>query len=471
MASDEECPNGEDRDVDLNSFLCPKSIAIVGASATPGVVGYNFVANLIDGNFPGSIFPVKSGMKEVCGIRAYPDMASVPDDVELAVLATHPSQVPSLIRQCGPKGVKAAIVAAAGFADVGHEGKKLEEAVLDAAKEQGIRIMGPNTQGLINGKSTILSVPFRANLQRGSGVSFICQTGFFYWDWISRSSHVGLCKAVDLGNMCDVSHADVLEYLGNDPETRVIAMHIEGIRKGREFLDVAGRVTKRKPVIALKAGRTDKGAGAIASHTGSLVGDDAVYNAAFRQAGITRAIDMNELVDFVRVFACLSSLPKGNRVAVVTFSGAGGSLAADACSEFGLDMATLSESTVQRVRKAFPSWATMGNPIDVLQAVKTDDMRLAYEEALEALSVDQNVDAIVVITVIGNLLHEFDILDILVEHTGTASRKPTVICPLRFDDGFERAAGLDLRGFTVFPTVRRAVKALAVAHARYEHLS
>ncbi|MDY6911112.1 MAG: CoA-binding protein [Chloroflexota bacterium] len=455
----------------LECFLNPKSIAIIGASATPGAVGYTFISNLIDLNFPGSIFPVHPRLEEVREVKVYPSVESIPEPVDLAMMALQPSRVSDVVKECGRKGIKAIIVAAPGFSDVGEEGRKLERKIVEVAREYGIRIVGPNTQGLINidGSSVVLSIPLRTKLRGGKGVSFICQTGFFYWDWISRSPHVGLSKAIDLGNVCDVNHAETLEYLGDDTETKVVALHIEGIQNGQQFMKIAEKVTKKKPVVALKAGRTEKGAKAIASHTGALVGNDAVYDAVFRQVGIVRALDTNEMVDFARAFACLSSLPVGNRIAVVTFSGAGGSLAADACDEFGLELAKLSDSTKQKMRKIFPPWGSVGNPIDVLQVVKTDDMKAAYAAALEALSSDPNVDAVLAIVMMGELVIEFDALDVLLEYANNTSRKPTVVCPLRFD-GFDRAHQLDLHGFATFPTVRRAVKALAVTHARHEYL-
>jgi len=456
----------------LEYFMHPKAIAIVGASMNPDAVGYSIVSNLVDINYSGKIFPVNPNLNEVLGLKAYPDITRIPEPVDLVMIAIQPLRIPDVIGECGEKGIKGVIIASPGFSDTGEEGRKLERSVVKAAKEYGISIIGPNTQGLINinGNSIVLTLRYRLELQDFNGVSYICQTGLFYWDWISRCSHLGLSKAVDLGNMCDVDHAQLLEYLMDDPDTRVIALHIEGIQDGRQFMETACKVTKKKPVIALKAGRTEKGARVIASHTGSMVGDDMVYGAAFRQAGITRAMDMDELADFTKTFACFSSLPAGNRVAVVTFSGSGGSLAADACEEFGLELVDLSDHTIERLRKIFPPWATVGNPIDVLQLIKIEEMRVAYAGALESLSEDPNVNAIAVITIIGNALTEFDVLDILLEHSDKTPKKPTVVVPLRLNDGFERATRLELKGVPVFPTVRRGIKAIAVAHERYRYL-
>jgi acyl-CoA synthetase (NDP forming) len=268
----------------------------------------------------------------------------------------------------------------------------------------------------------------------------------------------------------DVNHADFLEYLGDDSETRVIALYIEGIQDGKKFMEVAKRVTKRKPVVALKAGRTEKGADAVASHTGSLAGDDAVYDAAFRQAGITRATDMNELNDFTKVFATLPTLPTGNRVGVVTFSGAAGGLAADACGDFGLELSKFSTATIEKIKEILPSWASFTNPLDLFPVLEVD-VKESYKTALTAFSLDPNIDAVILIALTTSIMAAMNAVDVFYEYAEQGPPKPTVMCGLLDDEWLKKTTSLELKGIPTYPTIERAVKALAAAYSRHRFLA
>lgn len=455
---------------DLSYLLYPRSIAVIGASSTPGRVGYTIISNLLRSHYAGRLYPVNPNIQETMGIKAYPGIDAVPGDVDMVMIAVQPGSVPDIIDACAAKKVKAAIIHSAGFSEVGGEGRELEGEVLRTARRNGIRVVGPNTQGLINTGANLMALsldfPTVRDLSRGKGIAFICQTGYFYWDWVFRYPELGLAKAVDLGNMCDLSHADFLEDFGNDPQVQLIALQVEGIRNGTRFLKLASHITRTKPIIALKAGRTRSGARAIASHTGSLAGDDAVYNTAFKQAGIVRAYDMDELVDFTRTLAYLSPLPRGNRIAVITFSGAAAALAADACEEYGMEIAPLSQSTVEQIRKILPPWASVGNPIDLFQSPEVDQ-KMAHASTIEALFADPNVDAIMIISLMTEYHEPFDIFDVLMARIEQGLRKPIVISGVRDEKGRKQWSALQKGGITTYSSIRRAIKALAVAHSRH----
>jgi len=457
---------------DLDYFLHPESIAVIGASDIPGRVGYMFIANLIDCDFHGRIFPVNPRLDEVRGIKAYSHIKDIPYQIDLAIVAVRPSAVPQVLRECGEKGAKAVLISSAGFADGDAQGKNLGRSVVEIARGHGVHIIGPNTQGYMNldAKLVVLSVPSPASLPDPKGVAFVCQTGFFYWDWIFRNPGLGIGKAIDLGNMCNVNHADFLEYLDADPETQVIALYIEGVQDGQKFMEIAGRVTKRKPVVALKAGRTERGTAAIASHTGSLAGDDTVCDAALRQSGIIRAMNMNELNDFTKIFASLPALPIGNRVGIITCSGAAGSLAADACGEFGLELAKLSTATTEKMKELLPPWAAISNPLDLFPVIEVD-LKYSYKKALNAFSLDPNIDALILITIISSNLTEINAVDVFHEYAEGGPPKPTVICGLIDDEWLKKLTALELKGIPTYPTVERAVKALAAAYSRHRFLN
>lgn len=458
---------------DLDHFMRPKSIGIVGATTVSGRAGYNLVANLVKSNFAGKIYPVNPHLDEILGMKVYARVKDIPDSVDLVIVATSPQLVPDILLECADKRTKAAIISSAGFADDGEEGKRLQQRLVDIAKEQGIRIIGPNTQGLINAAEKLVLVSTTTAtppIIEGKNVAWVCQTAFFYWDWVLKNAHLGLSKAIDLGNMCDIGHAELLEYLGADPETRVIALHIEGIQDGKRFMEVASEVTLKKPVIALKTGRGQAGAQAIASHTGTLAGRDEIYDASFRRAGVIRARDMTELIDLTRTFACLPSLPSGRRVGVITFSGAAGALAADACEEFGLTLAEFSSTTVGRLKQFLPPWAPARSPVDIFPIIHADAQG-NYSVALESISTDPNVDAVLVIAMMTPTIPAWNALEVFQEYVESGVKKPTVVCGFRDEEGEKQLLHLETRGLPVYSSVTSAVKALAAAYGRYQYLN
>lgn len=458
----------------LSYLLNPRSIAVVGASSTSGRVGYTIVNNLKQSHYQGKLYPINPNIEETMGVKAYPNIDAVPDYVDLVMIAVQPKSVPDIIDRCSTKKVKAAIIHSAGFSEVGGEGEEMEDRVLEIARRNGISIIGPNTQGIINVDANLLALtlnfPPVGDLNQGNGIAFICQTGYFYWDWVFRHPELGLAKAIDLGNMSDLSHSDFLEALEDDSVTRLIVLQIEEIHDGPRFLELASRISRKKPIIALKAGRTESGAKAIASHTGSLAGDDTIYDIAFKQAGIIRAYDMDELIDFTKTMAYLASLPGGKRVATVTFSGAASALAADACEEHGMQVAHLADSTIEKIRQILPAWASINNPIDLFQSPEIDQ-KMAHAVTIEALLADPNVDAIMVIALMGALNEPFDVFDVLKDCIRQGFRKPVVVSGVKDEKGSRECAVLQKEGITSYSSIRRAMKSLAIAHSRYCYLN
>ena len=456
---------------ELKYFFHPESIAIIGASDTPGRVGYMFTTNLINWNFPGKVFPVNPRLDEVRGIKAYPSLKDIPDSVDLAIIAIQPSAIPDIMEECGKKGVKAVLISSAGFADGDSKGKQLELRVVETAKAYGIRIIGPNTQGYLNldTKLVALSIGHPEPLVQEKGLAFVCQSAFFYWEWFFRNPELGFSMAVDMGNMCDVSHSDFLEYLNDDSEAKVIVLHIEGIKDGIRFMEIASKITPKKPIIAFKAGRYAGGSLAVASHTGNLAGNDMVYDAAFRQAGIIRAVDMHEMTDFIKVFTLFHTLPTGKRVGIISFSGAAASFAADACDEFGLELAELSPETIEHLKQILPAWAGINNPLDLFPVIEVD-ARLSYKIALDAFSSDPNIDAIILCTFTASGQTWMNAFEIFQEYAEKGPAKPAVICGIIDEEWLKRLSSLESKGIITFPTIERTVKAISVAYSRYRFL-
>lgn len=456
---------------ELNYFFHPNSIAVIGASLNPGESGLNVIANLNKSSFRGKLYVVNPKLEEIMGIKAYHSIKNVPQRVDLVLVAVQASLVAEVIQECGNKGVKAVIISSPGFSESSEEGKKLEHKVSEVARGQGIRVIGPNSKGIINATANLMALtrPF-PKITQGKGICYISQTIYFCMDWVLRNQGMGLTKAVDLGNMCDLSHTELLEYFGDDAETKVIVLQIDEIQNGRKFMEVARQVTQKKPVIALKAGRTQAGARIIASHTGRLAGRDELYNAVFRQVGIIRARDTDELIDLAKTFAYLSPMPTGNRVAIITCSGAAASLAADACEEYGLSLAGLSKTTIQKIGQVLPSRSSIGNPIDLYQNPDVDQ-RLAHSITLEAFCNDSNVDAIIIIARMTAPYKTFNIFDILREYTIRGLKKPIVMTGLMDDEGLKQSFNLDLEGIITFSSPTRSIKALAAGYSRYKYLN
>ncbi len=378
----------------IEALFNPRSIAIIGASRNPQKPGYQVLYNLKQ-KYKGRIYPVNPNADKILGLKAYPSILEVPDEVDLAVIVIPAEKVPKAAEECGEKGVKTLIVISGGFKEVGPKGAKLEEQLVSIVKKYEMRLLGPNVVGVYvpkTGVNTTFINPERQGFPEHGPIAFLSQSGAFgiaILDWATMRG-IGISKFVSLGNKADIDEADLLEYLVEDEDTRVITMYIEGVEKGKRFMEALRRTTPIKPVIALKSGRTEAGSRAIASHTGSLAGADKVYDAVFKQTGVIRAYGMEELFDMATALA-LQPPARGNKVAILTVGGGSGVMATDACIELGLNVPKLSENTEEKLRKILLPIASPHNPVDVTGSARDEHLI----ESVEILMRSNEVDIII----------------------------------------------------------------------------
>lgn len=370
----------------LDPFFRPRSVAVFGASVTPGRVGNILMRNLLENPFGGVVLPINPKRKSVQGVHCYPDLASVPEKVELAVIATPAVTVPGLVRECVAHGIPAAIIISAGFAELGAEGRKLEDAIREAAQAK-IRIVGPNCLGIIHPTGN-LNASFAASMAEPGHVALLSQSGAIctaILDW-ARQTHVGFSSFVSVGSMLDVDFADLMDYFADDPATRSIVLYMESIGDVRKFLSAARSVSRTKQVIVVKAGRHEASARAAASHTGALAGADAVFDAAFRRAGVLRVMTISDLFHMSEILA-MQPPPRGPALAIITNAGGPGVMASDALMLNGGQLATLGAETLATLDAALPSFWSHANPIDILGDATPERFRLAVEACVKDASV------------------------------------------------------------------------------------
>ncbi len=374
-------------------FLTPKSVAFVGVPRKSGPGALNPVDNLRRWGYEGQIQLVHPHVHEIAGLPVVPKVSALDAPVDLAVISTPRETIPGIIRECGRKGVRAVIVTIQGFAEADSRGRELQDRMLDEASKFGIRILGPNTLGITNAFHRF-DTSFMPSVREEVPIGLICQSGVFFVGVTQLIGGMGI--GVDIGNACDVGIADALEWLGDDNRLRVIAFHAEEIREGKRFIEVAEKVSRRIPVVALKTGRSDAGARAAASHTGSMAAEDRIVDAVFKKAGVIRVDETQDQVDLVRGFARLPPM-RGPRVGVVTLSGAGGIIFLDAMEKYGLEPSKLHQQALNGIQSLSPDWMRLGNPIDIWPAVMKHGMRKAFGTALKDTLSDPNVDGVICI--------------------------------------------------------------------------
>ncbi|AKG20575.1 bifunctional acetate--CoA ligase family protein/GNAT family N-acetyltransferase [Calothrix sp. 336/3] len=377
----------------LNSIFAPKTVAVIGASEKENSVGRTLLWNLVTNPFGGTVFPVNPKRSSILGIKAYPNISSVPEPVDLAVIATPAASVNGIIGECIAAGVKGAIVLSAGFKETGVEGIALEQEILQQIRRSQMRLIGPNCLGVMN-PHTGLNATFASSMALPGNVGFISQSGALctaILDWSFREN-VGFSSFISIGSMLDVGWGDLIYYLGDNPHTESIVIYMESIGDARSFLSAAREVALTKPIIIIKAGRTEAAAQAAASHTGALAGSDAVFDAALRRCGVLRVNRISELFDMAEVLA-KQPRPKGKKLTIVTNAGGPGVLATDALIDGGGELAELSPQTRDALDKILPESGNHNNPIDLLG--DADPSR--YAGALEIAAQDPNTDGMLVI--------------------------------------------------------------------------
>ena len=456
---------------DLRAFFEPGAIAVIGSLNEWGGLGYTAVKNMRRFNYGGRIYPINPSYKEALGLRAYPEIAAVEDQIDLAIVITPKQTVPGIIDQCARKGVKAAIIVSDGFAETGEDGARLQRQIVEIGHRTGLRIIGPNTIGTLNTENGLVTNPYSISYDKvyKGNIAYCSQSGIVGAQGQPlKDQAYPISKMCDLGNKCDVNEVDLLNYLYQDPQTSVIAMHIEDVRDGHKFIETVRRVAARKPVLLLKPGRTERGAKAAASHTGSLTGSERVYDAAFRQAGAIRLNTWREFWEIPRVFVN-QPLPRGNRIAIITFTGGVGVASVDTAEECGLAIADFSPVTVSRLSRLSPQLAR--NPVDLGPIIPVTENPLpVLEETIAAVLDDSNVDCVTA-TLYSSSDAEtpvyMDILDRVMKNV----TKPVSI----WIYGTELTAMEELsrqvqgRGFPAYFDIELAIKALATA-ARYSRV-
>ncbi|MEG4317469.1 MULTISPECIES: bifunctional acetate--CoA ligase family protein/GNAT family N-acetyltransferase [unclassified Microcoleus] len=377
----------------LDRIFRPRSVAVIGATERAGSVGRTLLWNLIRSPFGGTVFPVNPQRRSVLGLKSYPDIASVPEIVDLAAIATPAATVPQVIRECIAAGVKGAIIVSAGFKEIGAAGVALEQEILAEARLGGMRIIGPNCLGVMN-PVLGLNATFAGTIARPGNVAFISQSGALctsILDW-SLGENVGFSAFVSIGSMLDVGWGDLIQYLGDDPQTHSIVLYMESMGDARSFLSAARSVALDKPIVVLKVGRTAAAARAAASHTGALTGSDDVLNAAFRRCGALRVHTISDLFDMAEILA-KQPRPQGNRLSIVTNAGGPGAIATDALIGGGGTLAELAPETVQQLNGFLPAQWSHQNPIDILGDAGSD----RYAKTLEVVAPDPHSDGLLVI--------------------------------------------------------------------------
>ena len=383
----------------LDAIFRPKSVAVIGATNREGSVGNAIFKNILLSGFGGTLYPVNPKAASICGVHCFTNVSAIPDEVDLALIIVPASAVPDVLEECGQKGVRGAVIVSAGFKEVGPEGAELEKRAAAVAQRYGIPLVGPNCLGVINTEeSVMLNASFARCMPKRGNIAFLSQSGALCAGILdyARGRDIGFSKFISFGNKADVTEMDLLRYLAHDESTDVILMYLETLVDGRAFIELAreitGEIAHRKPILAIKSGRTTQGAAAARSHTGALAGSDIVYDAIFAQAGILRVDSVEELFDFAVGFS-RQPLPKGNRFAIVTNAGGPGIMATDAAIRHGLELAKLRPETLESLKAKLPPTANLFNPVDVIG----DATHERYRAALSAVLTDDNVDALVVL--------------------------------------------------------------------------
>ncbi|MFT7625630.1 MAG: acetyl coenzyme A synthetase (ADP forming)-like protein, partial [Myxococcota bacterium] len=442
----------------LKPFFQPRSVAVVGASSRTTSVGHAVLKNL--STFPGTVFAVNRKGGEILGHKAWKSLTEIAESGEtpdLVVVCIPPQYIPGLIDEAGSAGTRAVIVISAGFAEMGEEGKALQDQLVVRARKHGIRIIGPNCLGVIR-PSSGLDASFAATAPRPGKIALLSQSGALITGLISYAERegFGLSAAVSLGAKSDVDDQEVLEYFAQDDETTAIAVYLEGAQNPREFFETLRRVNARKPVVCIKGGSTEGGAKAASSHTGSLAGSASAYRAAFAQAGVLEATSVGQFAAWARALAHQPPAT-GRRVAIVTNAGGPGVLAADAAYRAGLELATLSDETMAALNSVMPSVWSRNNPIDVIGDATPD----RYAAALDIVGQAPEVDAVVVIMTVQAMTDPLGCAQAIAGASADSAWRKPLACSFIGLVGTEVGRFLDERGVPEFNTPERAVDAIS----------
>ena len=444
----------------LDAIFNPRSVAVIGASDNPGKLGSHVMKSLTQGRYPGKIYPVNPGKDEILGIKTYPSLSQVPDTVHLSIIALPAEQVPKIIKECKEKGVRGIVLITAGFKEIEDKrGESLQKEITELADQSGIKIIGPNTFGIVN-----LHLPLNASftpefsLVEKGGISFVSQSGGMshLMAFLSLQDKVGFSKIIGLGNRCNVDFAEMVEYLIKDSQTKVIAMYMEGIDHPKRLMEIAKRGIREKPILAYKVGRSSTSDKASQFHTGSLAGKHEIYEGAFKQVGILTVGSSEELLDTAKALT-MCPLPNGNKVAVLSGQAGPGMAACDVCEMEGLLISPFSTETQKRIEELLPPLAIRTNPVDMGPAWYDSE---AIKGIVHTVLEDKNIDAIILCIMFASANRPAVgiLTDLLLERRPD---KPILCCfssPAGiWDDEIKRLEG---SGIPNYPAPERAAKTL-----------
>lgn len=453
-------------------FFQPSSMAVIGASRSPGKGGNIILRNLQKAGFKGALYPINPTVKEILGLPSYARVSDVPGPVETAMVVIPKTAVPDALEDCAAKGVTNIILSTGGYSDAGEEGAREQKTIIEMARRAGIRIMGPNSIGTLNPSAGMSTSIVGLDPIRKGGVSIIGQSGVFssgWARWIADTKPFGLAKVACIGNKGDVNESDLLEYLTGDSATRTVGMYLEGVVEGKRFIRAAAAACKAKPVVVMKAGRSEAGAAAVASHTGSLAGSDAVFDAVCRRTGLVRTQNSEAFFDALAAFEKLP-LPRGNRMGALSITGMGCVAATDAVEECGIDLPALQPDTLRKLREVMPVWAPVRNPIDIWSAIEQHGSKKATSHIARCLMEQPDVDALLITFV---LMPEsmFDIPEAFADIFRRHPHKPVFAS---YYGGTAREIahiheGFAALGVPCYPTPERAIFAFSrmVEYARF----
>lgn len=448
----------------LTTFFEPRGVAIIGASGTPGKAGYEALRNVQANGFAGGIYPVNPRGGEILGLPVFQSIATLPDDVDLAVVILPAEATNQAVRECAARGIGHVALMAGGFAEVDESGAQIQQDLIDIIAETGIRVLGPNISGHASMPQSYTSAFFPLGKIRSGSVSVIAQTGNFLTHtmrYLITGEHVGVCRVIGLGNKVDVDETEALEYLADDPETSAVVMYLESFKRGRAFLEAARRITARKPVVMLKSGRTEAGKRAAVAHTAALATEDRVVDAMLRQAGIVRLEEYTDLILALKALSMLP-LPKGNRVSFLAPSGAMLVVLTDLCVRLGLEVPDVTAETAARLQEISPPYIRMRNPVDIWASATVNGVEFGYREGMEAVLKDPNIDAVVPILLLTRETGMPD-FDFIVELAKRYPEKPILVGFSGDADCMEECkAYLEPRGVPTFAVLEQPFKALSI---------
>ncbi len=453
----------------LNPVFNPRTVAVIGASGTPGKIGYTIFNNLIKGKFRGRVYPINPSRKSILGRTAYPSVLDVPEEIDLAIVAVKAEFVENVLQDCIKANVKAAIIISANFREVGGEGVEREERLKKLIKNSKIRVLGPNCLGIFNnynGLDTLFFPETRIEKPKPGFVSIISQSGAvmaILLDWFAREN-VGIAKGVNFGNRIDIDEAELLYYLTYDEETKVILVYVEGLEenKGKKFMEACKFAAFHKPVIVLKGGKTEASSKAVMSHTGAMSGSYTIYRAAFKQAGALEANDVQEMLDMAKALL-MQPLPEGKNVAVITNTGGVGILTVDALVEKGLNVPELDEETKNFLRENLPPASSVKNPVDMTGDATADNYRIAIEKIVKL----DYINSLIVSLGFHVPSLGFEVLDYVYYAKEIGKPIITIVMGGALSDKISRI--IENNGIPSYPTPERAATALYALY-RYSEI-